>query len=758
MSRILSAFVCVAVVAVASAFNVGVGVYDTTGPATEINFMGYAVPGQRGTGIHLRLRARAFVIEESGDSQDKVAFVSVDGGMASDLVKMRVLDQLKEKVGEGVFTNDNVMISGTHTHSGPAGFLQYVLYQTTSLGFVAETFDAWVGGITNAIIMANENIIENTSISYNEGDLWNSNINRSPTSYLENPQSERDEYPQGDTDKTMTLLRFSKKDAEGNDEVFGIINWFAVHATSMNNTNTLISGDNKGYASYELEKKMNSKNGANIAQPGHGPFVAAFASSNLGDVSPNTNGPKCIDTGEPCDGTTSTCNGRCEKCIAFGPGFNGDMTQSTQIIGHKQASFAEDLMNNANTEIKEGSNGVSYRHSFVKFDTLNVTLPGVEDKVELCSPSMGYAFAAGTTDGPGMFGFKQHTTTGNAFWDKVSDFLSEPTEREIACQAPKPILLNTGDITIPYEWDPTTIGLQMFKIGNIFIVSVPSEFTTMSGRRARKSLKKIVQDMLPEGEEAKIVIAGLSNGYSSYVTTLEEYQAQRYEAASTIFGPNTLAGYIQELSRIATDMVKGTETTTDLPPKDMQNEMVEMMPSVKFDRHPLGSKFGSIVKGEDVNTETAYRPTIISSSGTLDGSMPSDDESDLSHVHATFHAANPRNNQKIQGTFLTVEKQDDTSGGGGWTVVRTDGDWDTSFHWIAGIDDKYAFGLSPLSRTIVTWNLNRAQQENALNGNKSLAGTYRICYYGDHKELGSNHRIIPFDGCSSAFQVEDASA
>jgi len=29
--------------------------------------------------------------------------------------------------------------------------------------------------------------------------------------------------------------------------------------------------------------------------------VAAFASANLGDVSPNLKGPKCIDTGLDCD-------------------------------------------------------------------------------------------------------------------------------------------------------------------------------------------------------------------------------------------------------------------------------------------------------------------------------------------------------------------------------------------------------------------------------------------------------------------------
>lgn len=35
--------------------------------------------------------------------------------------------------------------------------------------------------------------------------------------------------------------------------------WFAVHCTSMNFTNTLISGDNKGYAAYLMEKDMNNE-------------------------------------------------------------------------------------------------------------------------------------------------------------------------------------------------------------------------------------------------------------------------------------------------------------------------------------------------------------------------------------------------------------------------------------------------------------------------------------------------------------------
>ena len=85
------------------------------------------------------------------------------------------------------------------------------------------------------------------------------------------------------------------------NEIMGVINWFAVHATSMNVTNNLISGDSKGFASLSLEKMMNR--GYLV---GRGPFVAAFPTANHGDTSPNILGSRevygvitvlCIFTG-----------------------------------------------------------------------------------------------------------------------------------------------------------------------------------------------------------------------------------------------------------------------------------------------------------------------------------------------------------------------------------------------------------------------------------------------------------------------------
>ena len=76
--------------------------------------------------------------------------------------------------------------------------------------------------------------LQTGSISVAEDLLFGANINRSPSSYLLNPQGERDKYEkEGDTDKRMLQLKFTGD----NKTDIGVLNWFAVHGTSMNNTN-----------------------------------------------------------------------------------------------------------------------------------------------------------------------------------------------------------------------------------------------------------------------------------------------------------------------------------------------------------------------------------------------------------------------------------------------------------------------------------------------------------------------------------------
>ena len=57
-------------------------------------------------------------------------------------------------------------------------------------------------------------------------------------------------------------------------------------------------------------------------------------------------------------------------------------------------------------------------------------------------------------------------------------------------------------------------------------------------------------------DDFKVVIAGLSNVYTHYITTYEEYQMQKYEGASTIFGPHTLNEYLDQYAYLTERLLK----------------------------------------------------------------------------------------------------------------------------------------------------------------------------------------------------------
>lgn len=78
---------------------------------------------------------------------------------------------------------------------------------------------------------------------------------------------------------------------------------------------------------------------------------------------------------------------------------------------------------------------------------------------------------------------------------------------------------------LPYQWQPKIVSTQVAVIGNVVIAGVPGEFTTMSGRRLRESIKTVMKDT--SDDEISVIVAGLCNTYSDYITTPEEYQVNR---------------------------------------------------------------------------------------------------------------------------------------------------------------------------------------------------------------------------------------
>ncbi|XP_062206201.1 neutral ceramidase [Phragmites australis] len=748
----------------ASPYLVGMGSYDITGPAADVNMMGYANTEQIASGIHFRLKARAFIVAEPNGK--RVVFVNLDACMASQLVTIKVLERLKARYGD-LYNENNVAISGIHTHAGPGGYLQYVVYIVTSLGFVHQSFNVIVNGIEQCIVDAHNNLRPG-KIYVNKGDLLDAGVNRSPSAYLNNPAEERSKY-QYNVDKEMTLIKFV------DDELgpVGSFNWFATHGTSMSRTNSLISGDNKGAAARFMEDwaeqngipkqaaHVNSDDleslhkisglprrvssiipepneitddlvqlassyeasggrrlsGSSItrrirsSQQNRPKFVSAFCQSNCGDVSPNVLGTFCIDTGLPCDFNHSTCNGKNELCYGRGPGYP-DEFESTRIIGNRQFLKAVDLFNSASEEIQ---GKVDYRHTYLDFSQLEVNVPtssGGQQVVKTCPAAMGFAFAAGTTDGPGAFDFKQGDVKGNPFWTLVRNLLKTPGKEQVECQAPKPILLDTGEMTEPYDWAPAILPIQIIRIGQLVILCVPGEFTTMSGRRLRDAVKNVLtSDNSGEfNNNIHVVLAGLTNTYSQYITTFEEYQIQRYEGASTLYGPHTLSAYIQEFQKLATAMIANKEVPTNFQPPDLLDKQIGLLPGVMFDSTPPGVNFGDV--SSDVPAKSTFRKGSI--------------------VNATFYSACPRNDLLTDGTFALVEKLD---GSDNWVPVYDDDDWSLQFKWSRPAK------FSPRSFATLEWTI---PEDAAL-------GVYRLRHFGASKPLFGS--IKHFTGTSRAFAV-----
>ena len=337
------------------------------------------------------------------------------------------------------------------------------------------------------------------------------------------------------------------------------------------------------------------------------PVVAAFPQSASGDVSPNVLGAFDAFGGARCDGSEATRGvlgflgkkPRVADCVGAGPNGTGDDTHlSCLVTGTAQAAACVSLLRGAATPV---SGPVRAAARWVPIGreggvATNVSASGNAT----ATPALGYSFAAGTTDGPGENGFGQgdreeerRETNGNGkrntkqkqkqkqrFLGRVATFVfggartfgvSEETRE---AHRPKPVLVafdeprprprrgSTEGLGYPSRrlgWVQRDVQVQVFRLGNVLIVSVPAEVTTVAGRRLARAAARAARDAEDLKNSAtsswSVVVNGLANGYSGYVTTEREYGEQRYEGASGLYGPNALRLYERVVAELARELV-----------------------------------------------------------------------------------------------------------------------------------------------------------------------------------------------------------
>jgi neutral ceramidase len=343
-----------------------------------------------------------------------------------------------------------------------------------------------------------------------------------------------------------------------------VMNWFAVHPVSLPLENKLVSGDNKGLASYKLERQR----GTTYQRDGE--FVAGFFQANSGDISP-------YDISEPLRNAT-------------------DYWQRLNESASRQAAKTEELLKTKGQALQVG---LDARHQFVDLHGYEIDsrfTDGVATKT--CLAALGVAFAAGTENGQPLPIFKEGTIYG-VNWPEITLLPGEQ-----ACHEEKVILLPTGKIE---GWTPHVLPYQLIRLGELAIVGAPFEITSMAGRR----LKQHVQRALAPLGVRYVVLSALTNQYAHYVTTPEEYKTQNYEGGSTLFGPNTLAAHTQQFDRLAQAMVNGTTLDAGPQPANLENQKFQLQPGVVFDSAPRGQDYGAVASPPEPQYQAGDRVEVV---------------------------------------------------------------------------------------------------------------------------------------------------
>jgi len=217
-------------------------------------------------GILDDIDARAVVISCSGT---KAAFVVLDTVAATQDLYDEVFARISV-AGIGITNRNQLYISATHTHSGPGAFATRPMWKIASGDiFVPQVLDKIATGIVDAIVAAN-------------GSLANAKIGVAKVTGPDIIKNRRSPYyPTGAAplDHELTVMQLRKT---ADNSVIATIFNFPIHGTTIEPSNTLLSGDNLG------QTMRNVESGTSNAP-------ALFINSAEGDVSPRSVYPDMLN-------------------------------------------------------------------------------------------------------------------------------------------------------------------------------------------------------------------------------------------------------------------------------------------------------------------------------------------------------------------------------------------------------------------------------------------------------------------------------
>jgi neutral ceramidase len=322
--------------------------------------------------------------------------------------------------------------------------------------------------------------------------------------------------------KEFTMLRVDRV-ADGGTIPLGAFTNFAIHGTAIGVDNDLYNADCFGAAERYFEEAVRDSHSV----PESVPVIHALTVGMAGDV-----GPKFDRTKRGFDESRRLGRMIAEKAFAL-----------FQSLGDSLSD---------NLEIGRAYREISMRH-----------VVSSRDGAELQPPTLGFPVLGGTEDGYSPLHYLWPGAEGSRA--KSSDFTLGPVGVSLLLG---PLSWNGGDSAkmaaaggfhdhlLRPEGYPELLTLQAFRLGDLCLLALPGEITTEMGQRIVDSCGPLARSLFGS---KRTMIVSLANLYVAYITTPEEYNAQHYEGAHTLWGAH-LGGFVTgELAELVQEIDQNKE-------------------------------------------------------------------------------------------------------------------------------------------------------------------------------------------------------
>jgi neutral ceramidase len=467
----------------AGTLTAGAGRADVT-PPTGYFGMGYVRSDMVLRGQHTRLFLRALVLERD---DRKIALVAADLGSIAGGMITEAAERLKDRG----FTEGNILVSASHTHSAPTGYFNFSTYNTVFMTADTPT-DQNVAGerdpqlyafmvrqLVEVIRRADDDRAP-AAAAWSSKQLTDVTRNRSVEAHLHNHglvralgEGRPEEDPLGvlhTISPDVHVLRVDK--VRGRRRIpIGMWSTYANHGTVNPHTYTVYNADHHGSATRVAEQRMRREGRVPRAQE----VVNAFGNADEGDMSSalDRRGPAWADE-----------------------------------VGRREAGAMLDAWREAGRSLSREP-ALDVRWTRVCFCGQETEGGEVDDEAVV-----GLPLFTGSEEGRGPL----HDQTGVPFEDRRSP-VPDPH------QGYKIQVVRGTDV-------PQAVPLMVARIGDRVMGSVPGEMTAGMGERVKDAL---LASSAGSGAR-QAVISGLANEFLQYFVTPEEYDRQHYEGGSQLFG------------------------------------------------------------------------------------------------------------------------------------------------------------------------------------------------------------------------------